>query len=163
MYFLVVLLLLFVAPAGSVFYEHSILHSAMPLPLLAGEWVTFWAAGVRLFIAGLRQTFQPRFTAQDIFKIEGEAVFPIVRELGFANLSMGSLALLSSVFPALLLPGAFVGGLYYLLAGVGHTRMPHRNAAENFAMVTDFAIAILLLGFVALYMSGHNAAMTAAL
>lgn len=145
MYFLIVLLLLAILPVGSVLYEHAILHSAAPLPLLVGKWFTFWAAGARLFLAGLRQTFQPRFTAREIFKIESEEAFPLVREIGFANLSMGTLSLLSLLYPALLVPGALVGGLYYLLAGIGHTRAGHRNASENFAMLTDFVIAVVLL------------------
>jgi hypothetical protein len=148
MYVVMVLLLLAILPAGSVFAEHSYLHSSAPLLFLVGKWFTFWGVGVRLFIAGLRQTFNPRFTAQDIFKIEGDTAFPIVRELGLANISMGTLSLLSLYSPAFLVPGALVGGLYYFLAGCLHITSSHRNFNENFAMVTDFLIAIVLLGFV---------------
>jgi hypothetical protein len=150
MYVVMVLLLLAVLPAGSVIAEHSYLHSTAPLIFLIGKWFTFWAAGVRLLLAGLRQTFTPRFTAQEIFKFQGEEVFPLVREIGFGNLSMGTLGLLSLYNPAFILPGAFVGGLYYFFAGIGHTMAGHRNFKENFAMVTDFLIAIALLGFVAI-------------
>jgi hypothetical protein len=150
MYFIIVLLLLGILPAGSVFYEHAVLHSAAPLTFLIGKWFTFWAAGVRLFLAGLRQTFLPHITARDIFKLDNAEVFPLVREIGFGNLATGALALLSLAFPAWIVPAALVGGLYYLLAGIGHTRVAHRNTAENFAMLTDFAIAVLLLGYVAL-------------
>ncbi len=148
MYVVMVLLLLAILPAGSVIAEHSYFHSAAPLLFLIGKWFTFWAAGVRLFIAGLRQTFNPRFTAQDIFRIEGDTAFPIVRELGLANISMGTLSLLSLYSPVFLIPGALVGGLYYFLAGSLHVTSGHRNFNENFAMVTDFLIAIVLLGFV---------------
>jgi hypothetical protein len=150
MYFLVVILLLGIAPAGSVFYEHSYLHSSAPLLFLIGKWFTFWGVGVRLFIAGLRQTIQPGFTAQEIFKVDGDAVFPIVREIGFANLSMGTLALLSLFYPPFLLPGALVGGLYYGFAGLLHVAGHERNAKETVAMISDLAIAIVLLGFVGL-------------
>jgi hypothetical protein len=142
-------LLLAILPAGSVIAEHSYFHSTAPLVFLIGKWFTFWAAGVRLFLAGLRQTITPRFTAQEIFKL-GDDSFPLVREIGFANLSMGTLALLSLYNPAFLLPGALVGGLYYVLAGIGHTMVGHRNFKENFAMATDFLIAIVLLGYVAI-------------
>jgi hypothetical protein len=148
MYVVTVLLLLAILPAGSVIAEHSYFHSAAPLVFLIGKWFTFWAAGVRLFIAGLRQAFNPRFTAQDIFKIEGDTVFPIVRELGLANISMGTLSLLSLYSPVFLIPGALVGGLYYFLAGGLHVTSGHRNFNENFAMVTDFLIATVLMGFV---------------
>jgi len=150
MYFLVVILLLGIAPAGSVFYEHSYLHSTASLIFLIGKWFTFWAVGVRLFIAGLRQTIQPRFTAQEIFKVEGEAVFPIVREIGFANLSMSTLALLSLPYPSCLLAAALVGGLYYGFAGLLHVAGHERNLKENVAMVSDLFIAVVLLGYLML-------------
>jgi hypothetical protein len=150
MYVVMVLLLLAILPAGSVIAEHSYLHSTAPLVFLIGKWFTFWAAGVRLFLAGLRQTITPRFTAQEIFKLSGTEVFPLVREVGFANLSMSALSLLSLYTPVFLIPGALVGGLYYFFAGIGHTMAGHRNFKETFAMATDFLIAIVLLGFVAI-------------
>lgn len=156
MYVVTVLLLLAILPAGSVIAEHSYFHSAAPLLFLVGKWFTFWAAGVRLFIAGLRQAFNPRFTAQDIFNIEGDTAFPIVRELGLANISMGALSLLSLYCVAFLVPGALVGGLYYFLAGALHVRSSHRNFNENFAMVTDFLIAIVLLGFVVVTLAANG-------
>lgn len=154
MYIVMVILLLAVLPAASVLAEHYYFHSPASLVFLAGKWFTFWASGVRLFISGLRQTFDPRFTAQNIFKIDNVDVFPIVREIGFANLSMGALALLSLYASQLTLPGALVGGLYYALAGIGHMLVKERNVKENIAMVSDVAIAVVLLGFVTLTVAG---------
>jgi hypothetical protein len=156
MYVVMALLLLAILPAGSVFAEHSYFHSSALLLFLIGKWFTFWGVGVRLFIAGLRQAFNPRFTAQDIFKIESDTVFPIVRELGLANISMGTLSLLSLYSPEFLIPGALVGGLYYFFAGCLHVTSNHRNFNENFAMVTDFLIAIVLLGFVAIELAANG-------
>ncbi|HWD49132.1 MAG TPA: hypothetical protein VG309_04360 [Rhizomicrobium sp.] len=156
MYFLIVILLLGIVPAGSVFYEHSYLHSTASLLFLIGKWFAFWGVGVRLFIAGLRQTIQPGFTAQEIFKVEGEAVYPIVREIGFANLSMSTLALLSLAYPAFLPPGALVGGLYYGFAGLLHVAGHERNAKENVAMISDLFIAVVLLGFIGLTIAANH-------
>lgn len=145
MYILMVVLLLGIAPACSVFYEHSYLHATTPLLFLIGRWFTFWAVGVRLVIAGLRQTIQPRFTAYEIFKVDGEAVFPVVREVGFGNLSIGTLGLATMIWPMWVLAGALVGGLYYGLAGCMHLFGRDRNLNENVAMVSDIAIAVVLL------------------
>ena len=71
MYLLIVLLLMFVLPSGSIYLEHSYLHSAAPLMLLAGKWFVFWSAGVRLVMAGLRQYFQPRFTLRTNIRHQG--------------------------------------------------------------------------------------------
>jgi len=89
MYFLIVLLFMLVLPVGSIYLEHSYLHSATPLMLLIGKWFVFWSAGVRLFLAGLRQFFQPRFTAEEIFGIKSDDALPFVRELGAANFATG--------------------------------------------------------------------------
>ena len=99
MYLLIVLLLMFVLPTGSIYLEHSYLHSAAPLMLLAGKWFVFWSAGVRLVMAGLRQYFQPRFTSEQIFDIKGDEALPIVRELGVANLATGVVGVASLAEP----------------------------------------------------------------
>ena len=146
MYFAIVVLLLFILPAASVAIEalrssHSFLD-----PVLVLRWWTFWAVGVRLFVAGIRQVVQPRFTAEEIFEIRDASVLPIIREIGFANLSMGFIALCSLVRPDWTIPAAIVGGLYYGLAGLGHVTRRKRNAKESTAMISDlFACLVLLI------------------
>jgi len=148
MYFVTVILLLLVLPAGSVIAEGAFsAHSASVISLI-GKWFVFWAAGVRLFIAGARQVIQPQFTAAEIFDIQDYKSFAIVRELGFANLSMGFLAMSSMLRPGWVVPAALVGGLYYGLAGLGHVFRKGRNAKENMAMISDIFICLVLIAFV---------------
>ncbi|HEX3675713.1 MAG TPA: hypothetical protein VHU87_15690 [Rhizomicrobium sp.] len=158
MYIVIVVLLLGVLPAGSVFAEQHYWHFAVPLIDLIGKWFTFWAVGVRLFLAGLRQSLQPRFTAREIFNLQDDDALPIVRELGLANISMGALGLLSLALPAMTLPAAIVGGLYYGLAGALHIGRGEKNFYERFAMVTDLLIFVLLAAYIV-----HSAEMMAAL
>lgn len=157
MYVVIVVVLLGLAPAGSVYAEQHVWHSTAPLMVLIGKWFTFWAVGARLFLAGLRQAFQPRFTAREIFGLKGGDALPIVRELGLANLSMGTLGLVSLACPAFALPAAIVGGLYYGLAGLLHVLRGEKGFNERFAMVTD----LLIFGLLAVYV--YSAAMIAAL
>jgi hypothetical protein len=149
MYVLIVVLLLGVLPAGSVFAEIHYWHSSLAVMALVGKWFAFWAVGVRLFLAGLRQTLQPRFTAREIFNLPGDEALPIVRELGLANLSMGTLGLVSLALAGMTLPAAIVGGLYYGLAGALHVGRGEKSFNERFAMVTDLAIFAVLAVFVA--------------
>jgi hypothetical protein len=142
-----IVLLMLVFPLTSVLIEMAARGSEW-LPLIA-KWFVFWPVGVRLFLAGVRQTFQPQFTAEAIFGIKEPAATPIVREVGFGNLSMGALALASLLVPAWVIPAALVGGLYYGLAGLGHALRSARNAKENAALISDVLIAILLLALVA--------------
>jgi hypothetical protein len=94
-YLLTVLLLLFVLPAGCVLAEAIAGRDASDLLLIVGKWFVFWGVGVRLFLAGVRQIFQPAFTATKIFELVEPGALPIVRELGFANVTMGALGLAS--------------------------------------------------------------------
>ncbi len=148
MYVASIILLLFVLPAGSVVIEAFWRGGADLMPLV-GKWFVFWGVGVRLFLAGIRQVAQPQFTAVDIFAIKDRAALAIVREIGFGNLAMGTLGLLTLARPAWLIPAAIVGGLYYGLAGVGHLLRGERNFAENAALVSDFFIFVVLAVFAA--------------
>jgi hypothetical protein len=118
MYFVSIVLLLFVLPAGSVIAEALWTNGAVDPMLLTGKWFVFWSVGLRLFIAGVRQAAQPQFTAEGIFQIKDRGALAVVRELGFANVSMGASGLLTLAKSDFLVPAAIVGGLYYF-AGAG--------------------------------------------
>ncbi len=148
MYFVVVVLFLLVCPAVSVAVEAMRSHQPLVNTALIGRWWVFWVVGIRLFVAGVRQTIQPRFTAEEIFKIREANALPLVREIGFGNLSMGVLGICSLFEKGWVVPAAIVGGLYYGFAAVGHVVKAGRNAKEQMAMVSDVFAAVVLLGFV---------------
>lgn len=79
--------------------EALLFPGATELTLLAGKWFTFWAVGVRLFLAGVSQVFRPQFTSEGILGVKDPDAKVIVREVGFGNLSMGTLGLLSLAMP----------------------------------------------------------------
>jgi hypothetical protein len=147
MYFASVILLLLVLPIASISAEVLISHHAMSMALV-GRWFVFWGVGVRLFLAGVRQVIQPRFTAEEIFGIRDTGSFAIVREVGFANLSMGFIGVCTLLRVGWLVPAAVVGGLYYGLAGAGHVFTHDKNAKEYLAMISDGFIFVVLLVFV---------------
>lgn len=148
MYFISVVLLLLVFPAGSVLID-LLWGGSADILVLIRKWFVFWAVGVRLFLAGLRQVARPRFTAEDIFEIKDKASFALVREVGFANLSMGSLGLASIAQSKWVIPAAIVGGLYYGLAGIGHIIRGRLNFAGWVALTSDLFIFALLALFLA--------------
>ena len=138
MYFALIALLLLILPAASILAEKLLSVHTFGVVFLAGRWFVFWAVGVRLLLAGLRQILQPRFTAEEIFAIRDPASFAIVREVGFGNLSMGILGICSIVRFEWIVPAAVVGGLYYGLAGMGHLLRSDRNTKEYIALISDF-------------------------
>ena len=151
MYLATILLLLLIFPALAAGIDISI-HPAASAVWLTGKWFTFFAVGVRLFIAGIRQNLQPGFTAVDIFKIEDPKAYGLVREIGFGNLAIGAAGLLSLALPSWLPAAAFVGGLYYGLAGLGHAVKTERNGKEQVALISDMLICLLLMAFVAAHL-----------
>ena len=60
-----------------------------------GKWFIFSAVGLRLFLAGIKQVKDPGFTAKQIFHIESPESYPILRELGFANICFGLVGIVS--------------------------------------------------------------------
>jgi hypothetical protein len=144
-YIFVVSMLTFVLPIicseGQILINKDIFFSLE----LVGKWFIFSAVGLRLFIAGLKQTTDPAFTAKEIFHIDNPDGFPIVRELGFANLCFGLIGIVSLFLPQWRVVSAFGSGLYYGIAGLQHFFKKPIGTNEKFALATDIIISLLLL------------------
>jgi hypothetical protein len=148
MYVAIVVLTMFVAPTVSVLIERG-MHPATPVLLLVGRWFVFWGVGVRLGLAGMRQFFQPEFTAREIFHMQGDEALLLVRELGVANIATAVVALMSIFAPSFVAPVAISAGIFYAVAGVRHAFEPVRSLNENIAMASDLAMALVLAAFLA--------------
>lgn len=144
MYLGVVIATMLVLPLVSLGID-LVMHGGWVVAL-AGKWFTFWGVGVRLMLAAVRQMTQPEFTRR-ILKIEDPRANIVVRELGFANASIASLALLSLAWPPFVAPAALAGALFLGLAGIQHAVQAERNAKETIAMVSDLGMAGLLALF----------------
>ncbi|HTY57195.1 MAG TPA: DUF6790 family protein [Bacteroidota bacterium] len=147
MFILMIIALMFVFPALSILVEMAVFRSDAGFVFLMGKWFVFWGVGIRLFSAGLRQSLQPRFTAEQIFGISDPEPRAIVRELGFANLSIGVLGIISLLNGMWILPSAIAGGVFYGLAGAQHAVSHGRNRLENAAMISDIFMCIVLVFF----------------
>lgn len=146
MYLTVIILLMAVLPIASIVVEYAFFGGG-DLVLLVGKWFVFWAVGIRLLLAGVRQTVNPEFTAREIFDIKDPAALITVQELGFANLAFGTLGVFSLFVPAWIPAAALAGGLFYGLAGVRHAMKAERNQTESIAMISDLFIFVILAGY----------------
>ncbi len=144
MYYLIVAATMLVLPAVSVLID-SYFSGVAPVLFLLAKWFTFWAVGVRLFLAGLRQTLQPKYTAQTILGLSSDESLVLVRELGFANLAFGAIGLLSLALPSWVWPAALAGAIFYGMAGLAHIFQAGRNRLENVAMVSDLFASVVLM------------------
>ena len=147
MYFLMITLLMLVFPVLSILGELFLFRNPAGIMPLIGKWFVFWAMGVRLFTAGLRQSIRPRFTAETILGIKGTEQLIIVQELGFANLAMGILGMGSLLARSWVFPAALVGCLFIGLAGIRHLFSKGRNSLENGAMASNLGVACIFLAY----------------
>ena len=145
MYILSVILLMFILPMISILVEIFFFKTASGIVFLIGKWFVFWAVGIRLFTAGLRQAITPRFTAEEIFGIKSSEALIIVQELGFANLSIGTLGITTIFNGAWVMPAAIAGGLFYGFASIRHLIKKEKNYLENVATISDVFIFIVML------------------
>ena len=146
-FLLIVLLLMVIFPILSIGIECVILSRALHL-VLVGKWFLFWAVGVRLFTAGIKQSINPAFTAEKIFHITDKSGYPVVRELGFANICMGLLGTVSLILPQFRIAAACAGGLYFGLAGFLHILKKRDSFNESVAMVSDVGVFVVMAVYV---------------
>ena len=92
MYIVAVASLMLVFPMASIANQAMLSPQGAPSAFIVARWFVFWAVGVRLLVAGVRQIVQPRFTAEKILGIKDPDAALLVREFGFANVAIGSAA-----------------------------------------------------------------------
>jgi hypothetical protein len=127
--------------------DHAMSATAVPWFALIGKWFVFWSAGIRLILAGVRQFYQPRFTARDIFGLKNDDALPIVRELGIANFATGIIGTLALARSSFVLPVAIFAAIFYGIAGVRHALETERTVNETVAMASDLFVCLALLTY----------------
>lgn len=145
LYEISVIIFFVLLPIIAIIVEVFISKSKINVFELMFKWFVFSGVGLRLFTAGLKQAINPSFTAKEIFKVSEEKSFLIVKEVGFANISMGAIGMLSLFLPGFRLASAIAGSLYFSLAGCLHFFNKKRSREEIFPMVTDYFIFFILL------------------
>lgn len=148
MYIFAVVAFMFVLPIVSVIVELTVNQNYTSVVDVVAKWFVFWAIGVRLFTAGLRQIIKPGLTAEGILGIKDKASWQLVRELGFANTAIGLASIISLWATDWRLACALIGGLFILLAGLEHVRKKQRNGEEMLAMISDLFIGVIGIGLV---------------
>lgn len=142
-YIISVSVLTFVIPAIGFIVEHLVTGVGLTFELF-GRWFIFSAVGLRLFLAGIKQVKDPGFTAKQIFHIDSPESYPILRELGFANICFGLVGFVSLWKPEWRIVSAFASGIYYGIADIQHAFKKVSGINEKFALWTDLIIFILL-------------------
>lgn len=143
-YIISVSALTFALPLIGYLVEHFTTNASLNFNLLS-KWFIFSAVGMRLSLAGVKQVINPAFTAKQIFHIDSTDSFPILRELGFANICFGLVGIVSGFMPEWRIVSAFASGLYFGIAGIQHALKKTSGMNEKFALWTDLFIFIFLI------------------
>ena len=146
LYLTSVLLFMLILPVISIIIDAG--YKSGIFIFYIGKWFVFWAIGIRLLTAGLRQVIKPEFTAKDILHIESIESHIIVRELGFANICFGLAGVVSLYIPEWRTAAAFTGGLYMGIAGIQHVIKKPSTPNEMVAMVSDIFIFLIMAVYV---------------
>jgi hypothetical protein len=125
--------------AAEVIFEHASFDW-----LVIGKWFVFWTVGIRLFTAGISQSSNPAFTA-GIFKMTTRESYIVIRELGFANISLGVMGILSLINDHWRTLAAITGTMFFGLAGIQHLLKKPDSSNEAIAMIGDLFVMIVLL------------------
>ncbi|GAA3957474.1 DUF6790 family protein [Gordonia caeni] len=126
-----------VFPIISILIELSVRRRRGEDPDVLGlilRWFTFWIAGVRLLIDGLTQAIRPEFTAESIFDTTDPTVLPFISELGYSNIAIGVIGVLSIRLCSWTAPAALAGAIFLGLAGI-------RHLVDGGSFTTDRAVA----------------------
>ena len=137
--------MLLALPLLSIIWEIIFEHETFTW-MLIGKWFVFWTTGIRLFTAGISQSSNPNFTAR-IFKMETQESFVVIRELGFANISLGVMGILSVINDHWRILAAITGCLFFGLAGIQHLFKKSESTNEIVAMLGDLFVMIVLLSY----------------
>jgi hypothetical protein len=143
LYLASVLLFMLILPVISIVIDTG--YNSGSSIFYIGKWFVFWAIGIRLLTAGLRQVIKP---AKDILHIDSIESHIIVRELGFANICFGLAGVVSMYIPEWRTAAAFTGGLYMGIAGIQHIIKKPSTPNEMVAMVSDIFIFLVMAVYV---------------
>jgi hypothetical protein len=140
----IVFLLMFLLPAISITWEILLEGATFGWPLI-GKWIVFWCVGIRLFTAGIKQASNPEYAASNIFRLKAKESLVIIRELGFANIALGVMGILSVINSNWRSIAAITGGIFFGLAGIQHLFKKPDSRNELIAMITDLYVFIIAL------------------
>lgn len=139
-----ILILMLAAPVAAIAIEA--MTSGGSLIALAGKWFVFFF-GLRLLLAGFHQLARPDFTAKTIFRIADPNAAKIVSELGFGNIAIGALGVLTIFNASWIVPAAITMAIFYAFAGGKHVMNAQRTSSENWALWSDLWAALVLAGW----------------
>jgi hypothetical protein len=80
------------------------------------KWFIFWSVGFRLFFKGVRLASTQQATGLSLSSFRNRESYLLLLELGFANMSLGAMGILSVINDQWRLIAAIAGAIYFGLS-----------------------------------------------
>jgi hypothetical protein len=138
--------LLFVLPIVAAALESRIDHVVLNWPTY-WKWFIFWGLGIRLFFKGVKLASTPRFTGLSLSSFKNRDSYLLLLELGFANMALGSMGILSVINDQWRLIAAIVGAIYFGLADMLRLLNKPGGRHELVALIYNVAVFAGLVGY----------------
>jgi len=118
------------------------------------NWFIFWSLGIRLILAGVIQIFNPKYT-DNLLQL-GLNNFSIIQELGIANITIGTMCIVSFFKTNLQKYVCFCSSFFWLGLSINHI-LNLKSFNDTFSLITDVVLmTISLYFFLHLYISDHS-------
>jgi hypothetical protein len=111
------------------------------------KWFIFWAVGIRLFFKGVKLASTPKFTGLSLSSFSNRESYLLLLELGFANMALGSMGILSVLNDQWRLIAAIAGAIYFGLADMLRLSKKPNGRHELVALIYNLLVLAGLAGY----------------
>ena len=111
------------------------------------KWFIFWGVGIRLFFKGVRLASTPQMTGLSVSSFRSRESYLLLLELGFANMALGSMGILSVINDQWRLIAAIAGAIYFGLADMLRLLKKTDGRHERVALIYNILVFLGLVAF----------------
>ena len=111
------------------------------------KWFIFWGVGIRLFFKGVKLASTPQFTGLSLSSFKNRESYLLLLELGFANMALGSMGILSVINDQWRLIAAIAGAIYFGLADMLRLLKKPAGRHEGVALVYNVLVFVGLVAY----------------
>ena len=135
-----------ILPIASAALESRIDQTALNWPIY-WKWFIFWGLGIRLFFKGIRLASAPQYTGLSLSSFSNRECYLLLLELGFANMALGSMGILSVINDQWRLIAAIAGAIYFGLADMLRLLKKPNGRHERVALIYNLLVFAGLVGY----------------
>jgi hypothetical protein len=138
--------LIAVLPIAAAALESRTDQLALSWPIY-WKWFIFWGVGIRLFFKGVKLASTPQFTGLSLSSFKNRESYLLLLELGFANMALGSMGILSVINDQWRLIAAIAGAIYFGLADMLRLLKKPTGRQELVALVYNVLVFVGLVAY----------------